>query len=435
MPHRQILVLGAGRSSGYLIRYLAHHSTSLECSLTVADQDPNHAQAKIEGLPNCRAVALDPVSQPEILDTLVKESRVVISLLPVSLHMQVAMSCLKNNVSLFTASYQSAEMEDLAPEIKAKNLLFLNECGCDPGLDHMTALQIMDRLRLEGHRVLGYEGYTGGLVAPVSDDNPWHYKFSWNPRNVVLAGQSGPAVYWQNNQIEVIPYPRLFRAVRPLDLTGHKDLVGYFNRNSLPYRALYGLDQAETVIRGTLRHRDFCLAWFPLAYLGLNVDTNLPKNSLKWPTPTEVTEILTKELHYSTQETHKVLDLWAFLGVWDPQGIGAYPSNPAVNLEQRMVERMSLGAQDRDMVVMCHRIRSKGPDGRIVEHRSELVLEGEGGENSAMAQTVGWPLALAVECYLKGQVQESGLQRPLKAHWYQPILKGLEALGIECRET
>ena len=435
MPFRPILVLGAGRSSGYLIRYLAQHSAVLECELIVADQDLDHAQAKIEGLPNCRAVALDPLAQPEILDALVKESVVVISLLPVSLHMQVAMSCLKNKVSLFTASYQSGEMEALAPDIKAMGLLFLNECGCDPGLDHMTALQIMDRLRDAGHSILSYEGYTGGLVAPVSDDNPWHYKFSWNPRNVVLAGQSGPAVYWQNNQIEIIPYPRLFRAVQPLELSGHRDLVGYFNRNSLPYRALYGLEQADTVIRGTLRHRDFCLAWFPLAYLGLNVDTNLPKEPLKWPTATELTKILGAELHYSLEETQKVIELWAFLGFWDPAVVDAYATNPAQNLEQRMVERMSLGATDRDMVVMCHRIRSKDHQGRVVDHRSELVLEGQGGENSAMAQTVGWPLAMAVECYLKGQVQETGLQRPLAPHWYQPILKGLDALGITCRET
>ncbi|NBW43210.1 MAG: saccharopine dehydrogenase, partial [Sphingobacteriia bacterium] len=159
MPFRPILVLGAGRSSGYLIRYLAQHSTELECTLTVADQDLGHAQAKIAGLPNCQAVALDPLTQPEILDALVQESKVVISLLPVSLHMQVATCCLKNKVSLFTASYQSVEMETLEPDIQANGLLFLNECGCDPGLDHMTALQIMDRLRDAGHSILSYEGY------------------------------------------------------------------------------------------------------------------------------------------------------------------------------------------------------------------------------------------------------------------------------------
>ena len=165
------------------------------------------------------------------------------------------------------------------------------------------------------------------------------------------------------------------------------------------------------------------------------MDTNFPKEPLKWPSATELTKILGEELHYSQEETQKVIELWTFLGFWDPAAVDAYATNPAQNIEQRMVERMSLGAMDRDMVVMCHRIRSKDHDGRVVDHRSELVLEGEGGENSAMAQTVGWPLAMAVECFLKGQVQDIGLHRPLSRHWYQPILKGLEAMGITCRET
>jgi len=435
MNNRQILVLGAGRSSAYLLRYLAEHSNEMGCRIVVADLDLQNALSKIHNLPNCQALALDPLAETERLNTLVQESVAVVSLLPVSLHMQVALSCLRNKVSFFTASYQSPEMEALEAEIKTANLLFLNECGCDPGLDHMTALQMMDKLREQGHEVLHYEGYTGGLVAPSSDNNPWHYKFSWNPRNVVLAGQSGPAVYWHNHRTVVVPYPRLFRSVQPLSLEGHPDLVGYFNRNSLPYRALYGLEKAETVIRGTLRHKDFCLAWFPLAYWGLNTDLSLEESRFTFPSMAVLKRSLADELNYSSEEINKVCELWDFLGLFDQSNSENTFRNPAQFLEHRMIERMSLGDHDQDMVVMSHRILSKNQEGTVSEHRSQLILEGEGGEFSAMAQTVGWPLAMALQCYLQGQVVETGLQRPLSPVWYRPILQGLEQRGIHCRET
>ncbi|MGA1666752.1 MAG: saccharopine dehydrogenase C-terminal domain-containing protein [Bacteroidia bacterium] len=435
MNNRQILVLGAGRSSAYLIRYLAEHSDEMGCRIVVADMDIQNASSKIQNLPNCTGLALDPLAEPERLNQLVLESVAVVSLLPVSLHMQVAVCCLRNKVSFFTASYQSPELEAMESEIKAANVLFLNECGCDPGLDHMTALQIMDKLRAQGQEVIHYEGYTGGLVAPNSDTNPWHYKFSWNPRNVVLAGQSGPAVYWQNHQTVVVPYPRLFRSVQPINLEGHPDLVGYFNRNSLPYRELYGLEQASTVIRGTLRHKDFCLAWFPLAYWGLNTDLNLGRTPINYPSKAILEQSLAVELNYTPDEIQKVCDLWEFLGLFDKLNSENSVFNPAQLLEKRMIERMSLGEKDQDMVVMCHRIRSRSQEGRVIEHQSELILEGEGGEYSAMAKTVGWPLAMAIECHLKGQVAETGLQRPLSPVWYRPILHGLAEQGVTCRET
>jgi saccharopine dehydrogenase-like NADP-dependent oxidoreductase len=453
MSARQVLILGAGRSSGFLIEYLAQRAGSLQIHLKVADQNLAQIQSKIQGLEHCEAIVLDPLSRPDELSKIVAESTIVISLLPVSLHMQVAKLCLQHGKSFFTASYQSEGMEALKAEIDQKGLLFLNECGCDPGLDHMSVMQMIHEARENHEKILAYEGYTGGLVAPDSDDNPWHYKFSWNPQNVILAGQSGPAIFWKNNRVETMPYPRLFRAVREMNIPNFPSLVGYYNRNSLIYRDLYGISDAETVIRGTLRHQDFCLAWFPVAYLGLNLNVPISgTEAILIPSEHEIRQILANELHYSPNQIQTVVDLWTFLGFWShspsshrandtsPKTEGStsdYPktteiakATPASILENLLASKLSLGAQDRDMVLMTHRLVSIGLDGIQKTRTGLLCLEGEGGERSAMAKTVGWPLALAVELHLKGLNTTTGLQRPLGREWYEPILLGLQRLGV-----
>lgn len=445
---KQVLILGAGRSSGFLIEYLSNVADSLHAQILVADQSLEQAEAKIQGLHACTAQEVDPLQNPEGLDKLIADSTIVISLLPVSLHLQVAKACLRHRKAFFTASYQSEELERMQDEIREQGLLFLNECGCDPGLDHMSARQLIDRVREEGHEIVSYEGYTGGLVAPVSDDNPWHYKFSWNPRNVVLAGQSGPALYWQDHRVRSMPFPRLFRAVRPTAFPGVPNLVAYYNRNSLIYRDLYGIPGASTVIRGTLRHKDFCTAWFPLSYLGLNLDLILPETT-DWmlPEPDDLSFLLRNELHYTEEQVQTVLQLWTFLDLWPgstvvgegnlkgqtDSGQSSPPSlKPGLSdrLEDLLTLKLSLGPADRDMVVMTHQLVTVDAEGRRWTHHAHLRLEGEGGERSAMAKTVGWPLALAVERYLKGETTQVGLQRPLEPTWYKPILQRLSDLGI-----
>lgn len=452
MAERTVLVLGAGRSSGYLIEYLAQQAVALNIKIVVADQNLDWAMAKVESLPSCYAIMVQPGTDIEGFEKLVANATLVISLLPVHLHMTVAKACLKYQKPMFTASYQTAEMESLQEEIKSKGLLFLNECGCDPGLDHMTAVQILDKLQHQGHQILSYEGYTGGLVAPVSDNNPWHYKFSWNPRNVILAGQGGHAQFLRNNQNSLLSYPDLFREVVEVDLADFPDLVGYFNRNSLPYAELYGIPNAHTVIRGTLRHRDFCTAWFPLACWGLNATSALePALVANLPTRDTLSPRLSSEFGYSDAECKVVHELWDYLGIWDlvealrnPRSVDTvgldanaytrWPS-PADWLETRMTERMSLSPSDRDMVLMTHLIRTKNPDGQSEIHRCTLCLEGEGGDKSAMAKTVGLPLALAVELYLQGKIQDTGLIRPLGCQWYSSILPALENRGIRMQHT
>jgi len=452
MADRTVLVLGAGRSSGYLIEYLAQQAVALNIKIVVADQNLDWAMAKVESLPSCYAIMVQPGTDIEGFEKLVANATLVISLLPVHLHMTVAKACLKYHKPMFTASYQTAEMESLQEEIKSKGLLFLNECGCDPGLDHLTAVQILDKLQHQGHQILSYEGYTGGLVAPVSDNNPWHYKFSWNPRNVILAGQGGPAQFLKNNQNSHLSYPDLFGEVVEVDLADFPDLVGYFNRNSLPYADLYGIPKAHTVIRGTLRHRHFCTAWYPLACWELNASNTLePAIIANLPSRDTLFPRLSNEFGYSDAECKVVKELWDYLGVWDlvealrnprsmdPVGFDSnantlWPS-PADWLETRMTQRMSLSPSDRDMVLMTHLIRTKNPDVQSEIHRCTLCLEGDGGDKSAMAKTVGLPLALAVELYLQGKIQDTGLIRPLGSQWYSSILPALENQGIRMQHT
>ena len=452
MADRKVLVLGAGRSSGFLIEYLDRQAVALNIQIVVADQNLGWAMAKVGSLSSCTATKAQPGTDIEGFENLVASATLVISLLPVHLHMTVAKACLKYHKPMFTASYQTVEMEALHYEIVSKGLLFLNECGCDPGLDHMTAVQILDKLQNQGHQILSYEGYTGGLVAPVSDNNPWHYKFSWNPRNVILAGQGGPAQFLHGNQRSQLNYPDLFRKVVEVDLDDFPDLVGYFNRNSLPYANLYGIPNAHTVIRGTLRHRNFCTAWYPLACWGINSAGALePALIANLPSRETLIPRLSNEFAYSDAECQVVQELWDYLGIWDlvealrnprsmdPMGSDSNANtrwtSPADWLETRMTQRMSLSPSDRDMVLMTHLIRTNNPDGHTEIHRCTLCLDGEGGDKSAMAKTVGLPLAMAVELYLQGKIQDTGLIRPLGSQWYASILPALANQGITMKHT
>jgi saccharopine dehydrogenase (NADP+, L-glutamate forming) len=450
MNERVVLVLGAGRSAGYLIEYLAMKAASLNIKVAVADQNLDWALSKIGNLPYCSAVSVSTTENQEGFEKLVANATLVISLLPAGLHLAIAKACLKYRKPMFTASYQTPEMEALQSEITDQGLLFLNECGCDPGLDHLTAVQLLDSLRETGQQILSYEGYTGGLVAPFSDDNPWHYKFSWNPRNVILAGQSGSAQFLKDGQTCHLAYPDLFRQVIEVELSEFPDLVGYYNRNSLPYASLYGIPTASTVIRGTLRHRHFCTAWYPLAVWGLNLDgCKDPEQIACLPSRETLAHRLSSDFDYHREECKTVDELWGYLGIWELIHAlkDEHESNssgecraescisPAKWLEKRMTERLSLNPSDRDMVLMTHFVRSINSEGRPVLHRSSMRLEGEGGERSAMAKTVGLPLAMAVELYLKGQISEIGLQRPLGRLWYGSILPALELHGIRMEHS
>ena len=266
-----ILVLGAGRSSSALISYLLGQASDHNWKITVGDVSEKAAQARVGKSPHGKPIRFD--IQDESSSAIIASHDVVISVMPAALHPVVAKKCIELKRHLLTASYVSPEMKAMDEDAKKNGLLFLNKCGLDPGIDHMSAMQVMDRIRAEGGEIHSFESFTGGLIAPDTDpENPWRYKFTWNPRNVVMAGQS-TAKFLQEGQYKYIPYQQLFKRITLVDVPGYGRYEGYANRDSLGYRSLYGLEKISTMQRGTLRNEGFCSAWDVLVQLGCTDDT------------------------------------------------------------------------------------------------------------------------------------------------------------------
>ncbi|MCB0375675.1 MAG: saccharopine dehydrogenase NADP-binding domain-containing protein, partial [Sinomicrobium sp.] len=275
---RTILIIGAGKSTSYLVDYLLEKAPFGEFRVIVGDINVTSAEKLLKGHPLAEAVQLD-IFNPRHRETAVKKATVVISMLPASLHIQVAKDCLTHKKHLITPSYVNAEMQALDNDAKRNGLIFMNEMGVDPGIDHMSAMQIIDRIRDKGGKMLLFESFTGGLVAPESDTNLWNYKFTWNPRNVVLAGQGGTAKFIQEGDYKYIPYHKLFRRTEFLDIEGYGKFEAYANRDSLKYKSVYGLDNALTLYRGTIRRIGFSRAWNMFVQLGMTDDSYIMEHS------------------------------------------------------------------------------------------------------------------------------------------------------------
>lgn len=256
---KTILLFGAGKSATVLINYLLENAITENWKVIVADADLQLAQSKIGVSKLATAVSFD-INDDKERERYIRMADIVISLLPPSLHAKVAGSCLELGRNLLTASYVDADMKQMKPKLEQKKLLFLCEMGLDPGIDHMSAMQLIDNIRSKGGSIHSFTSHCGGLVAPESDDNPWHYKISWNPRNIIMAGKSG-AHYRENGQEVNLPYEELFTPERMVEVPGIGQLSWYPNRDSLSYTHLYGLEQTDTFIRTTLRHPDFMYGW------------------------------------------------------------------------------------------------------------------------------------------------------------------------------
>lgn len=275
---RKILVIGAGRSSSSLIKYLLDKSTVENLQIIVADVFKQTAEAKIQNHKNGVAIALD-VFDNRSRSSAIKNADIVISMLPARFHIEVAKDCILFQKNMVTASYITAEMKALDNEVKKQGLVFMNEIGLDPGIDHMSAMQVIDKIRDNGAKMLLFESFTGGLVAPESDTNLWNYKFTWNPRNVVLAGQGGAAKFIQEGKYKYIPYHKLFRRTEFLNIINSGKFEAYANRDSLKYMKEYGLDDILTMYRGTIRRVGFSRAWNLFVRLGMTDDSYVMEDS------------------------------------------------------------------------------------------------------------------------------------------------------------
>lgn len=437
LPTR-LLLLGAGRSASALIQYLLRHAPAERWFLTVADAQPAHLAPVLAAHSQyARAVPFD-ARTPTQLRQLVSEADLVISMLPAALHLAVAEACLEHRCHLATASYVSPEVQALHGPAVAAGLVFLMECGLDPGLDHMSAMQTIADLRAAGGRITTFKSYCGGLVAPESEgDNPWRYKFSWNPRNVIVAGQGGPAQYLENGDLQFIPYKELFGRAETVAVPGHGHFEGYANRDSLAYRAAYGLADVQTMLRGTLRRPGYCGAWQVLVTLGLTDDSTPLGNAATLPWRQLIADCFPAEevtgdvaaylaAHLGLDPHGPELERLVWLGLFTEQPVGLANATGAQLLEHLLAEKWRLGPHDRDQVVMQHQFDyelNMEPRRRT----ASLVVTGTDATHTAMAQTVGLPLGMAVRRLLRGEVTGRGVVIPTTPDLYEPILQELAA--------
>jgi saccharopine dehydrogenase-like NADP-dependent oxidoreductase len=425
---KKILLFGAGKSATCLIRYLVRETGSRGWQLVVAEVNLSLAESKIGAVSHARAVTLRVEDEQERED-LVSEADIIISLLPPSLHFLVAMSCVKCKKNLLTASYLDDKIKALEPAIRENGLLFVGEMGLDPGIDHMSAMQLIHRIREDGGRILSFRSHTGGLVAPESDDNPWHYKISWNPRNVVTAGSAG-ASYRLNKQTITCSYADIFENCAEVTIQEAGTLGWYPNRDSLSYIPLYGLSDADTFIRTTLRHPVFCAAWKSIVRAGLTEDKRLVFETglsfASWSAP------ILPFVHGANREQLE------FLWLFDASPVPSGAHSSADILQYLLETRLAMRPDDKDMIVMQHEIqfvKSGDPTEDRQEEKSTLVVKGEDQLETAMAKTVGLPLGITAKLILEGEINLTGLHIPILPVFYTPVLKELEAQGIRFEKT
>lgn len=433
---KKILVLGAGRSSSNLIKYLLEHAEKEQWIVRVGDMDIAFVKQKTGDSRFAETFQLD-ASNKELLNTEVESASLVISMLPAFMHPEVATICLKHSKNLITPSYISDEMMTLDKQAREKGLIFLNEMGVDPGIDHMSAMRIIHQLKEEAAELDSFESFTGGLIAPESDNNPWNYKITWNPRNVVLAGYGGTARYQQSGKLKFIPYHRLFKQITQVSVEGYGKFDGYANRDSLKYKHVYGLDDIPTLYRGTLRRAGFCKAWDALVQIGLTDDSFAIENPewMNWRSLTE--SFLEPKKGESTEEAfvrtlhtdEEVMSKLKWLGIFDDIPLEIKEGSPALALQKLIEKKWKLDEGDKDMIVMWHRFYYRKGTEKF-ELQSSLITLGDDPVYTAMSKTVGLPMAIAAKKILRGEIKLTGIHLPVIPEIYNPVLDELEELGI-----
>ncbi len=433
---KRILVAGAGLSATSLIDYLLNKSEENDWNVVVGDFDLSLAEQKINSHPRGTALHFD-VFDIEQRNDAIREADIVVSMLPARMHVLLAEDCVIQGVDMITASYVSDEIKALHEKAKEKGVLLLNEIGLDPGIDHLSAKKIIDEIHSKGGEITLFKSFCGGLVAPEYDDNPWNYKFTWNPRNVVLAGQ-GTAQFIRNNLYKYIPYHKLFKRVEEVEVLNEGIFEAYANRDSLSYRDAYNLSEIPTMLRGTLRRPGFSRAWDVFVQLGMTDDTFELSNV------SEMThrEFVNSFLVYDTVKTvenkiqeyftidDEVMQKLSWLGLFENTKIGLEKGTPAQVLQHILEQKLSLKADEKDMIVMQHLFEYtlNGDDHKL---KSSLVLKGKDQLNTAMSMTVGLPVAIAAELILTDKIKMSGVKIPIDKEIYLPVLDKLKEFGID----
>ena len=435
---KNILVIGAGRSASSLIKYLLDNSIKENWKITVGDLSIDLVKQKTANFPDVRAIVFDINNENQRVNE-IKSADIVVSMLPASMHLNVAKDCVRYKKHLVTASYVSKEMAALNEEAIAAGIILMNEIGLDPGIDHASAMKVIDEIHGKGGVLTSFKSFTGGLVAPESNDNPWGYKFSWNPRNVILAGQ-GTAQFIEDNEYKYIPYNRLFTLINTVEIDGYGTFEAYANRDSLSYRKLYNIPTIPTMLRGTLRMPGYCKAWNVFVKLGLTDDSYRIEASNKL-TYRQFLESFLPGGKKSTKEKlialmgnemdEDTLSKIEWIDIFKDKLIQLVNATPAEILQNLLEEKWKLQKFDKDMIVMQHQFEYKNSNAEIRKIKSSLVVKGHDQIYTAMAQTVGLPLAIATKLILQGKIKAVGLMIPTTKEIYDPLLNELESFGIK----
>ncbi len=440
---KEVLVIGAGKSTQFLLNYLTAYSKKNGSLIYLADIDEQLLFEKTKGT-KIKPVLLD-VENDEKCKEIISGKSLVVSMLPANKHLTIAEICLSEKVHLLTASYISDEIKNLHNQAQQNGLIFLNELGVDPGLDHLSAMQALDELRQNGNTIKAFESFTGGLMSPESENKPWNYKFTWNPRNVVLAGQGGAVKFLQEKKYKFIPYQKVFRRTEIIEIDGFGKFEGYANRDSLKYQSTYDLKDIDTLYRGTLRRPGFCKAWDLFVQLGLTDDSYIVPNSKQMTHreflntflayhPTDSVEIKLRQYLSLQQDDIELWEKLTSLDLFEDIPIGIDNASPAKILESILKKKWTMLSQDRDMVVMWHKINYQSETGNLHEKQLYMVAIGEDENKTAMAKTVGLPLAMGAKLILERKINQTGVILPTQKQIYQPILNELREFGIHFKE-
>ena len=443
---KRILVLGAGASSPYLIHYLLESAQEHDWFVTVGDHDPAAAQQRVAGHERGNAIEFD-VNDLDLLTTQIQKADLVVNMLAPTFQPRIAMECIRIGRPMVSASYRDAKVRAVDAEAKRKGLLILTEVGLDPGIDHMTAMTVIDRVKARNGLVDSFESYGGGLPAPDTLDNPFGYVITWNPRNVVMAGEKG-GLFLDRNNLRIVPFHQLFQNSWPVEVVGVGPMEAYPNRDSLSYRELYGISEVTNMIRGTIRYPGFCETWTQIVRLGLPNETlHIPDLAeLTWaefvemfiPTQIAGDDLASRVANYlHISPTGNIIQNLRWLGLFAEEKTGVKGETGADAMVELLNRKLKLAAEARDMVILQHDFKVRYPEEGNRRERivATLVAYGEPGGFTAMARTVGMPAAIASKLILADELPLTGCHIPMHPAIYKPILAELEEAGIRMTEV
>jgi saccharopine dehydrogenase (NADP+, L-glutamate forming) len=429
----KILILGAGLVAGPLVKYLLDQP---DLSVVVADVEVARARKLVAGHPRGQAEFLD-IADRAALAAAIGRADLVVSMVPFTFHPVVAALAIEQGKNMVTASYVSPAMRELDAAAREKGVLLLNELGLDPGIDHMEAMRIIHEVHDSGGQVLAFTSYCGGLPAPEANTNPFGYKFSWSPRGVLLASKNS-ARFLKDGQIVSIPAEDLFARPEIIPIPGLGAFEGYPNRDSVPYRDVYGIPEALSILRGTLRYPGWCDTLRKMVELGLLDD--VPKER-----PGSTFLDLMRELSQGAPgedvraAISRRLDLVAgsaimsrldWLGLFEERKLPAEKGSALDNLAALMIEKLAYAGGERDMIVLQHEFLVRARSGRNERIVSTLIDYGVPGGDSSMSRTVGLPAAIAARLVCEGKIRMTGVHVPVHPDIYAPILEELGTLGV-----